>query len=466
MSMSFLSVESASQKYSRLNARIHYRPGDKLADRIRDRTATIGVMGLGYVGLPLVNVIADAGFRVIGFDIDTEKVEKLKRGDSYISQFPGERFRALFESELFLPTSDLTRASEADAILVCVPTPLTRHREPDLTFVISTAEAIAEHLRPDQLIILESTSYPGTTCEVVRPILEATGLKSGRDFYLAFSPEREDPGNTKYGTKSIPKVIGGDGPEALMLAQALYDQFVDRTIPVSNPDTAEAVKITENVFRAVNVALANELKTIYAAMGIDIWEVIEAAKTKPFGFMAFYPGPGLGGHCIPIDPFYLTWRAREFGLTTRFVELAGEINSAMPEAVVNRLAYELDHQFAKGLKGSRILLVGLAYKKNVGDTRGSPGFRLIEVMEARGAMVDYFDPFVPTIGVTHEHADLAGRQSIVFTRKAITDYDAVLIATDHDGVDYRTLAENAKLIVDTRNVIARAGLPNTNVVKA
>jgi UDP-N-acetyl-D-glucosamine dehydrogenase len=316
------------------------------------------------------------------------------------------------------------------------------------------------------LIVLESTTYPGTTCDEVKPILEEGGLLCGRDFFLAYSPEREDPGNPDHETRSIPKVIGGDGPAALRLAKALYDQFVARTVPVSSPDTAEAVKITENIFRAVNIALVNELKVIYGAMGIDIWEVIDAAKTKPFGFMPFYPGPGLGGHCIPIDPFYLAWKAREFEIPARFIELAGEINTAMPRHVVTRLAEALNARSGKGLKDARILLVGLAYKRNVEDVRESASFKLIELLEDRGALVSYHDPLVPAIPVTRKHAQLAGRRSAPLSPEAVARYNAVLIATDHDGVDYAMIQANAPLVVDTRNVCARAGALGPNVVKA
>jgi UDP-N-acetyl-D-glucosamine dehydrogenase len=353
-----------------------------------------------------------------------------------------------------------------DAILICVPTPLGRHREPDLSYVTRTAEAVAACLRPGQLVVLESTTYPGTTTEIVRPILERSGLLSGRDIFLAYSPEREDPGNIQHATSAIPKVVSGDGAAAQSLALALYGAIVREVVPVSTPATAEAVKLTENIFRAVNIALVNELKQVYAAMGIDIWEVIEAARTKPFGFMPFYPGPGLGGHCIPIDPFYLTWKAREFGIATRFIELAGEINTAMPELVVDALAKALDRQAGRGLNGSDILLVGLAYKRNVDDTRESPALSLIRQMEARGARVAYHDPLIPVLPATREHPELAGRRSVDLTDEAIGLFDAVLIATDHDAVDYGALARSARLIVDTRNVLGRSGLSGPTIVKA
>jgi UDP-N-acetyl-D-glucosamine dehydrogenase len=433
---------------------------------IRTRQALVGVAGLGYVGVPLALAAARARFSVLGFEIDEARVGQLNRGESFIQHIPSSEIRTAVANGLFQATADFDRMSEPDAILICVPTPLTRHREPDLTYVEKTSRAIAERLRPGQLIVLESTTYPGTTAEVVRPILEETGLRSGIDFFLAFSPEREDPGNPDFGTTGIPKVVGGDGADALALAEALYSALVVRTVPVSSPATAEAVKLTENIFRAVNIALVNELKIVYAAMGIDIWEVIDAAKTKPFGFMAFYPGPGLGGHCIPIDPFYLTWKAREYEIATRFIELAGEINTRMPVHVVERLAEAIDRRLGKGLSGAKILLVGLAYKKNVDDMRESPSLKLIELAEARGAIVDYHDPHIPVIPPTREHASLAGRRSRPLDQRTVNAYDAVLIATDHDRLDYSLLVENAKLVVDTRNACARHGFRGDKIVKA
>jgi UDP-N-acetyl-D-glucosamine dehydrogenase len=439
----------------------------ELAARFRRRDATIGIVGLGYVGLPLARAIATAGFKVVGFDVDQQKADMLLRGESYIHHLPAEFFTKLIAEGRFVPTTDYARIAEVDAVLICVPTPLNRHREPDLTYVEETTRAIAPRLKPGHLIVLESTTYPGTTRELMQPILEAGGLKSDKDFYLAFSPEREDPGNPEFSTTSIPKVVGADGTDALAVAVALYDQFVSRTVPVSTLDTAEAVKITENIFRAVNIALVNELKVIYGAMGIDVWEVIEAAKSKPFGFMPFYPGPGLGGHCIPIDPFYLTWKARELELPTRFIELAGEINASMPKVVVARLIEELSRRFSKSVNGARVLMMGLAYKKNVDDIRESPGFRLIELLEGNGASVDFYDPYVPVIPQTREHAALAGRPGAAFTPQSIASYDAVLIATDHDNVDYALLVEHARLVVDTRNAVARSGIPSAdNVCKA
>jgi UDP-N-acetyl-D-glucosamine dehydrogenase len=434
--------------------------------RFVDRSATIGIIGLGYVGLPLADAICGRGFRVVGFDIDPAKIATLKAGRSYIQHIGESAVRALVDEGRFDPTVDFARLAEVDAILICVPTPLDAHREPDLSYVVATTEAVAAHLRPGQLIVLESTTYPGTTTEVMRPILERGGLVSGRDFFLAYSPEREDPGNGEYQTAGIPKVVGGDGPEALRLAAALYAQFVVRVVPVSSTETAEAVKLTENIFRAVNIALVNELKVVYDAMGVDVWEVIEAARTKPFGFMPFYPGPGLGGHCIPVDPFYLTWKAREFDIATRFIELAGEINRAMPRFVVDRLALALDARARRGLNEADILLVGLAYKKNVDDLRESPSLRLIELIEARGARVAYHDPFIPVIKPTRDHPSLTGRRSVSLDLQNIAAFDAVIIATDHDGIDYAALARAARLVIDTRNACARAGVSGPTIVKA
>jgi len=437
-----------------------------MLERIAGRSYLIGIVGLGYVGVPLALAAVKAGFTVIGFDIDASRVDKLNQGKSQIKHISDAALKAAATAGKFSATADFGRLAEPDAILIAVPTPLTRHREPDLSYIEKTAEAIAPRLRAGQLIVLESTTWPGTTREVIKPILEKTGLASGKDFYLAFSPEREDPGNEAFGTATIPKIVGGEGAAALELANALYGALVVRTVPVSSTATAEAVKLTENIFRSVNIALVNELKVLFGRMGLDIWEVIDAAKTKPFGFMPFYPGPGLGGHCIPIDPFYLTWKAREYGIATRFIELAGEINTSMPVYVVARLAEALDRLAGRGLSGAKILLLGIAYKKNVDDMRESPALVLIEMLEKRGAEVAYFDPHIPIIPRTREHAALAGRRSQILTPSVIGDYDAVLIATDHDGVDYKSLADHAKLVLDTRNACARAGATGDRIVKA
>ena len=437
---------------------------EQLRRRFLDREAVIGVIGLGYVGLPLVGALTTKGFSVIGFDVDGEKVAVLNAGRSYIHHIPHETIADLLRQRRFRAVTDFAELAQVDAVLICVPTPLTRHREPDLSYVSGTARSIAPHLKPGHLIVLESTTYPGTTREVMLPILEAGGLKSGRDFFLAYSPEREDPGNSQYSTTKIPKVVGGDGADALVLATALYDQFVSRTVPVSSCETAEAVKLTENIFRAVNIALVNELKMVYAAMGIDVWEVIRAASTKPFGFMPFYPGPGLGGHCIPIDPFYLTWKAREYDISTRFIELAGEINTAMPRYVIERLQRALDEQGGKGLKGARVLILGVAYKKNVDDLRESPTLKIMELLAARGASFSYHDPYVPEIRPSREHPEFAGRRSVPLTAETARSADVALICTDHDGVDYRLLVEHCPLVIDTRNACAHLGAGN--VVKA
>lgn len=439
----------------------------RFADRVRDRSIVVGIVGLGYVGIPLALMILRQGIRVIGFDIDRKRVDELNAGQCVIKHIPTAPIVEGVRSGQFQATSDFDRLSEPDALLIAVPTPLTRHREPDLSFVVRTTEAIGRRLRKDQLIVLESTTYPGTTEDVLRPLLEqASGLKSGEDFFLAFSPEREDPGNLDFNTATIPKVIGGDGPDALAMADALYGAFVTRTVPVSSTATAEAVKLSENIFRAVNIALANELKQVYAAMGIDVWEVIEAAKTKPFGFMPFYPGPGLGGHCIPIDPFYLTWKAREYDITPRFIELAGQINTGMPYLVVDRLAELVDIRLRKHFSGARILLLGVAYKRNIEDTRESPALKLIELIEKRGAEVAYHDPHVPVIRPTREHPGLTGRESVPLTQEALSRFDAVLIATDHDDVDYDLVVRHSRLIVDTRNVCARRKVSADHVFKA
>lgn len=434
--------------------------------KITARTAKAGVVGLGYVGLPLAMAFARAGFTVTGFDIDPSKIEFIDRRESYIEAVPTDILKVECEEGRFAATCDFARLAECDIIAICVPTPLTAHRDPDLSYVAKTAEVIAKTLRPGQLIVLESTTYPGTTDEVVKPILEKTGLKSGADFFLGYSPEREDPGNRQFHTASIPKVVAGDGEAAAGLMQAFYGATVETIVPVSTTATAEAVKLTENIFRAVNIALVNELKLVYDAMGIDVWEVIDAAKSKPFGYMPFYPGPGLGGHCIPIDPFYLTWKSREFDTPTRFIELAGEINTAMPHHIVTRLAEALDIRSGKALSRSKVLLIGLAYKKNVPDIRESPSLRLMELIERRGGSAAYFDPYVPEIPSTREYAELKGRRSIEWDEAALKSFDAVVIATDHDNVDYDAISRFAPLIVDTRNVFARRGISVNTIVKA
>ena len=439
---------------------------DTLVAAFRGRTAKIGVIGLGYVGLPLLRTVAERGFSTLGFDIDRTKVETLNAGGSYLRHISADSIAVVRRSGLFAATDDFSRLGEVDAIILCVPTPLTRQREPDLGFIVSTTASVAPYLRRGHLVVLESTTYPGTTREIMQPILERSGLRSGRDFFLAYSPEREDPGNADFATGDIPKVVGGDGPDALRLVAALYDCLVARTVPVTSLEAAEAVKLTENIFRSVNIALVNELKIVFEAMGIDIWEVIEAAKTKPFGYMPFYPGPGLGGHCIPIDPFYLTWKAREFNIATRFIELAGEINTAMPQRVVDKTVEALSERSGRALKGARILMIGIAYKKNVDDMRESPALTIIELLERRGALVSFHDPYIAEIPPTREHAQFAGRRSIALTEAAAASSDAAIICTDHDAVDYRLLVEHCPLVIDPRNACARRGLAGDNVVKA
>jgi UDP-N-acetyl-D-glucosamine dehydrogenase len=425
-----------------------------LVDRFASRTAVVAVVGLGYVGLPLSLCARESGFRVVGFDINPVVVEHLNAGRSPLNHIGDAKVAAARAEGRFAATVDPARLAAADAILICVPTPLGPHREPDLSFVEETARMLASVLRPGQLIVLESTTYPGTTRDVVKPLLEESGLCSGIDFFLAYSPEREDPGNPEFETACIPKVVAGDGEDALRLARALYDGFVCRTVPVSSLETAEAVKLTENIFRAVNIALVNELKVVYASIGIDIFEVVDAAKTKPFGYMPFYPGPGLGGHCIPIDPFYLSWKAREVGISTRFIELAGEINTGMPRYVVARLRDELDRRFGKGLAGSRILIVGVAYKKDVADMRESPALSIMECLDAAAARVDYHDPYVPVIPQTRRHAALAGKASVPLEGYNLARYDAAVIVTDHSNIEYSRLLQFSKLILDTRNTLA------------
>jgi UDP-N-acetyl-D-glucosamine dehydrogenase len=437
-----------------------------IVESFKTHTATIGIIGLGYVGLPLACTVAKKGFSVLGFDIDATKVVQINDGQSYITHIDGGDIAQLTRAGRLAATCDFSRLAEVEAIILCVPTPLTRQREPDLTFVIQTTESIAPHLQRGQLIVLESTTYPGTSRDVLRPILERGGLRSGKDFFLAYSPEREDPGNAHFSTAAIPKVVGGDGPDALRLACALYDEVVTHTVPVTSLEAAEAVKLTENIFRSVNIALVNELKTVFEAMGIDVWEVIDAAKTKPFGYMPFYPGPGLGGHCIPIDPFYLTWKAREYGIATRFIELAGEVNTAMPQRVVDRAIEALNERAARAPKGSRILVAGVAYKKNVDDTRESPAFKIMELLERRGAKVSFHDPMVAEIPHSREHEEFAGRRSVALTEEAVSKFDAVIICTDHDDVDYRRLVGWSRLVIDTRNVCAKHGLNGGKVVKA
>jgi UDP-N-acetyl-D-glucosamine dehydrogenase len=433
-----------------MNIRVAVQVNPELEAKLAARTCRVGVIGLGYVGLPLAHVFWQAGIAATGFDIDPVKIEKLEACETYIKHFPSSRIREMTGSGRFAATADFSELARMDAILICVPTPLTATREPDLKYVIATAQTIAKYLRPGTLVVLESTTYPGTTNEVVLPILEKSGLKAGIDFQLAFSPEREDPGSA-IETRAIPKIVGGVDEYSGELAARLYQLGFDHVHKVSDAQTAEAVKITENIFRCVNIALVNELKLAYSKMGISIWEVIEAAKTKPFGFMPFYPGPGLGGHCIPIDPFYLSWRARAFEVDTKFIELAGEVNRAMPRLVVQALQEALSERSALALNGANILIMGVAYKKNVDDSRESPALRIMEILQSFGAKISYYDPHLPEIPMTREHAALAGMRSVSFDEATISAFDAAMITTDHDGVDYGALVEWSKLVVDTRN---------------
>lgn len=422
-----------------------------LLSRFQECKATIAIIGMGYVGFPLALATHAKGYGVLAFDIDQHKIEMLRDGKSYLKSFPDQLVQAMIDRGNFSASANPDALVEADALVMCVPTPLTKNREPDMSYVLATTETVARILRPGQLVLLESTTYPGTTAELLVPLLErVSGLKSGVDFFVAYSPEREDPGNGVYSTHSIPKVVGADDAKARALAEAFYGNVVSKAVPVSTAATAEAVKLTENIFRSVNIALVNELKMVFEKMGIDVWEVINAAKTKPFGYMAFYPGPGVGGHCIPIDPFYLTWKSREYGIPTRFIELAGQINERMPDYVVTKLREGLDLHYRKGLNGSRILLLGLAYKSDVEDMRESPSLFVLERLEAAGAQVDYHDHFIPIIPHTREHDHLAGRKSVPLTSDQVSEYDAVVICTKHSEVDYELVVRASKLVIDTR----------------
>ena len=436
----------------------------ELKQNIENRECLIGVIGLGYVGLPLISAFFNKGFRALGFDVDDKKVQALNQGRSYIKHINSDTVQKWRESGRFEATAQPERLAEPDVLLICVPTPLNDSRDPDLAYVIETTRSIAKSLRPGQLIILESTTYPTTTRDVMLPILEETGLKAGQDFYLAYSPEREDPGNPDYTAAGIPKVVGGYDPVSLDLACTLYSQAIVRVVPVSSCEVAEACKILENTYRAVNIALVNELKLLFDRMGIDVWEVIDAAKTKPFGFQAFYPGPGLGGHCIPIDPFYLTWLARRQGLTTRFIELAGEVNAHMPSYVITRLAEFLNER-SKPIKGSKILLLGVAYKKDVDDPRESPSFVLMEELLKRGADLSYNDPHVPHLPSMRHH-DLPAMSSVELTPETLAAQDCVLIATDHSAYDYDFIVKYAPLVLDTRNATKSVTDAREKIVKA
>jgi UDP-N-acetyl-D-glucosamine dehydrogenase len=433
----------------------------KLLQKIQDKTARIGVIGLGYVGLPLVKTFLQKGFSVTGFDVDARKVGMLNRGQTYIRHISAAELKDFLGRKKFRATADFAALKSVDAILICVPTPLDGHGAPDLSFVINSTITVAENIRKGHLVILESTTYPGTTDEEMKPILEAGGLKAGKDFFLAFSPEREDPGNKSFSTATTPKVVGGLTPDCLKLAKTLYDQIIVKTVPVSSTKAAESAKLLENIFRSVNIALVNELKMIFDRMGIDVWEVIRAASSKPFGFMPFYPGPGLGGHCIPIDPFYLTWKAKEVDYQTKFIELAGEINTFMPYYVIGKTIEALNAR-GKAVKGAKVLVLGLAYKKDIDDSRESPSLKIISLMQGKGAKVSYNDPYVPKVIGHREYPGLE-LDSVPLTKGLLKKVDAVIISTDHSAYDYGMIVKNASLVVDTRNAIKGR---RKNVVKA
>ena len=453
---------------SKINSEVG-RPVDRewaasFKTRLENKTATIGIIGLGYVGLPLIQAFVNAGFRTIGFDVDGSKIAKLEKAQTYIDHIPAEWIQTWLDEDVFFPTADMRLLSEPDALLICVPTPLSESRDPDLTFVESTAREIANQLRPGQLVVLESTTYPGTTRDVVLPILQDSQLQVEEDFFLAYSPEREDPGNVDYTASGIPKVVGGYGEGSLELANALYSSAVVTTVPVSSCEIAEACKILENTYRSVNIAMVNELKVLFERMGIDVWEAIDAAKTKPFGFQAFYPGPGLGGHCIPIDPFYLSWIARKHDMPTRFIELAGEINSSMPRYVIERVAEGLN-DVGKPIRGSKVAILGVAYKKDVDDPRESPSFKLMELLQERGAVISYNDPLIEQLPEMR-HYTVPELSSQPLTADYLGAQDCVLVATDHSIYDWDFIAQHAPLIVDTRNALANSPFGEGKIYKA
>jgi UDP-N-acetyl-D-glucosamine dehydrogenase len=429
------------------------------------RSAVIGVVGLGYVGLPIILNFAAKGFRTLGFDVDESKITALRAGQSYIKHIDANTIAHQVQAGLFEPTSDFTRIHQVDAIIICVPTPLSKHHEPDLSYVVKTLESLLPYLRKGQIISLESTTYPGTTQEEVVPRVKSLGFTIGEDFFVVYSPEREDPGNPNFSAHNIPKLVGGVTPACLETGVALYSSICEKVVPVSSPQIAEFSKLLENIYRAVNIGLVNEMKMVADSMGLDIWEVITAAATKPFGYTPFYPGPGLGGHCIPIDPFYLTWKAREYGIHTRFIELAGEINESMPEYVVQRI-FQVLNQHRKPVNGSRILLMGLAYKSNVDDMRESPTFKLMDLLQAEGAEISYYDPYIPVILPTREHAAWTGTHSVAWQEDVIRSFDCIVIATKHDNFDLPQLLSWADCIVDTRNALKDLPQKPGQVIKA
>ena len=437
----------------------------KILEKIENKSAIIGIVGLGYVGLPLVLAYTAKGYHVVGFDVDQSKLDVLEKGESYINHIPSQPIRDALENQLLSITSDFSKINKVDAIIMCVPTPLDEHFEPDLSYVISTVDSVIPHMRTEQIISLESTTYPGTTEEEIRPRIEAQGLTIGEDVYLVYSPEREDPGNTEFSNINIPKVVGGSSVACVEHGQALYGIAVEKIVSVSSTQAAEFTKLLENIYRSVNIGLVNELKIAADRMKIDIWEVIDAAATKPFGFKAFYPGPGLGGHCIPIDPFYLTWKAREYGVHTRFIELAGEINRSMPQYVVKKTTEALNG-VKKPLNGSEILIMGLAYKADVDDMRESPTFELFDLFKEQGAKVDYYDPHILQITPTREHAEWTGKKTIVWDQDTVAKYDAIVISTHHKAFDLEQLADWSQLIIDTRNAMKDIKIAGKKLIKA
>lgn len=444
---------------------------NELINKINNKTAVVSIIGMGYVGLPLALEFAEKGFLTIGFDIDDKKIPLLNSGNSYIKHIKKEKIKKVVDNKKFFATSDFSKLVETDIIIICVPTPLNEHREPDMTYIENSGKVIAKYLKKGQFIALESSTYPGTTEEILQPLFEEAPITQGngnvkftvgKDFYLAFSPEREDPNNTKYSTSTIPKVVGGVTPDCLEIAVNLYDQVIVKTIPVSSPKAAEATKLLENIYRSINIALVNELKIVFDRMNIDIWEVVDAAATKPFGFQPFYPGPGLGGHCIPIDPFYLTWKAREYDINTKFIELAGEINTLMPYYVIEKAA-EILNRNKKSINGANVLILGAAYKKDIDDMRESPSLKLIELLRAKGATVSYNDPYVPELPNTRKYN--YKMTSVDLTKENLGKYDLVLLSTDHSNYDYKFISEHSELILDTRNAFERAGIKSDKILK-
>lgn len=434
-----------------------------LLKKIKTRKAKIGVIGLGYVGLPLIEEFVDVGFSVVGFDTDTKKVASLMKGKSYIKHIPEATIKKWLSSKRFLATSSFTRLAKMDAVIICVPTPLDEYRYPDLSYICCAATQIAKRLKKGQLVVLESTTYPGTTEEELKSVFEKSGFKVGKDFYLGFSPERQDPNNKDFTTKNVPKIVSGCTKKCLTIVKALYDTIIERTVPVSSTQVAEAAKLLENIYRAVNIALVNELKMLFSSMGVDIWEVIDAAKTKPFGFNAFYPGPGFGGHCIPVDPFYLTWKARKYDISTHFIEFAGEVNAQMPHYITEKL-FEVMNKHSGLCRGNNVLMLGIAYKRDIDDVRESPAFRIIQLLQHYGMKVSYHDPYVPVCHGEYHYTDVNLR-SVPLTKETIEKADAVILITDHSCFDYVFIEKHAKCILDTRNAFGWNGIKSEKIIK-